>query len=206
MKYLTKEELMDITNKLLENPTRETLKMLSDKYSNEIKEENTLMPNLNGVNEVKVEPIEVALSGHTTVEENNNLVEKNEIESPVVIPSIYTQKSELPPVEQTNTILPNFETPKLEAPTFVNHNNESINFNGNIFDTPSPEVSNLMQTTDNFNSVPNTMPSTEVSITPTPFFSAPQELANNPIPVGGPVNNMVNHGPSMFGQFEQNYS
>ena len=32
MKYLSKEELEDITNELLENPTRETLKVLNNKY------------------------------------------------------------------------------------------------------------------------------------------------------------------------------
>lgn len=202
MKYLTKEELMDITNELLENPTRETLKILSDKYNDELKEENTVIQNLNEVSEVNVEPIPSSLP----VEENNNLLEKNEIESPVVTLPIDTQNTEIHQVEQLNTNLTNFELPKLETPTFINQNNESVNFNGNVFDTPVPNVGNLMQTTDNFNSIPNTMPTTEIPITPTPFFSAQQELANNPIPVGGPVNNMVNQSPSMFGQFEQNYS
>lgn len=198
MKYLTKEELMDITNKLLENPTRETLKILSDKYNNE----NKVIPNLNEVGEVKVETVTSPLP----VEVNNNLVEQNQMESPVVMPSVDTQNVQVEQVAQQNTTIPSFEMPKLETPAFTNQNNESINFNGNIFDTPTPIVGNLMQTTDNFNSIPNTTPSTEVPIAPTPFFSAPQELANNPIPVGGPVNNMVNQSPSMFGQFEQNYS
>ena len=33
MKYLSKKELEDITNELLENPTRETLKVLNNKYN-----------------------------------------------------------------------------------------------------------------------------------------------------------------------------
>ena len=33
MKYFTKEELVDITKELLENPTRETLKNLNNKYN-----------------------------------------------------------------------------------------------------------------------------------------------------------------------------
>lgn len=35
MKYLSKKELEDITNELLENPTRETLKVLNNKYNSE---------------------------------------------------------------------------------------------------------------------------------------------------------------------------
>ena len=202
MKYLTKEELMDIANKLLENPTRETLKMLSNKYSNEIKEDNIVTPNVSEIGEV--ESIPVIQTPPAAVEENNNLIEK--IESPVVIPAVDMQNNTVSPIEEQPVAIPNFVMPELDVPTFVNQNNESVNFNGNIFDTPSPTVGNLMQTTDNFNSVPNTMPSTEVPLTPTPFFSAQQELVNNPIPVSVPVNNMVNQGPSMFGQFEQNYS
>lgn len=202
MKYLTKEELMDITNELLANPTRETLRMLSDKYSDGKQEENTFMPNLNEISEIKVETVTSPLP----VEVNNNLIEQNQIESPVAMPSVDTQIIEIPQGEQTNTLPLSFEVPKLETPTFVNQNNESVNFNGNIFDTPTPNIGNLMQTTDNFNNMPNTMQTTEVPIAPAPFFSASQEPANNPIPVGGPVNNMVNQSPSMFGQFEQNYS
>ena len=35
MKYLSKEELEDITNELLENHKRETLKVLNNKYNSE---------------------------------------------------------------------------------------------------------------------------------------------------------------------------
>ena len=58
-----------------------------------------------------------------------------------------------------------------------------------------------MQTTDNFSSIPNTMPSTEVPVTGAPFFGPIDEQVNNPIP----VTNMPSQGPSMFGQLEQNY-
>lgn len=202
MKYLTKEELMDITDELLKNPTRETLKMLSYKYSEAKQDANAFMPSQNTANEVNTTTVSSAIP----VEVNNNLVEQNQMESSVVMPVVGTQNVELAPGEQVNTLPPVFEVPKLETPTFVNQNSESINFNGNIFDTQVSNVGNLMQTTDNFNTMSNTMPTTEVPIAPAPFFSAPQELANNPIPVGGPVNNMTNPSPSMFGQFEQNYS
>ena len=38
MKYFTKEELEDITNELLQEPTRGTLKNLNNKYNKEEKE------------------------------------------------------------------------------------------------------------------------------------------------------------------------
>ena len=41
MKYFTKEELEDITNELLQEPTRETLKNLNNKYN---KEEKVALP------------------------------------------------------------------------------------------------------------------------------------------------------------------
>lgn len=40
MKYFTLEELNEISRELLENPSRETLKKLSDKYNSEVEKEN----------------------------------------------------------------------------------------------------------------------------------------------------------------------
>ena len=101
--------------------------------------------------------------------------------------------------------MPSFELPKLETPVVNNQNNEPISFSGNLFEMPSQPIPNLMQTTDNFNSVPNTMPTTEVPVSPVPFFGPHTDTTSNPIPVGGPVNTMPNIGPTMFGQLEQNY-
>ena len=198
MKYLTKVELEDITKELIENPTREALKALNDKYNSELIEQS--------VPEVK--------TAQTTI--NEAVVEskpiENILETPVMVPTpnITMPITEISNTEFTNQnkIMPSFELPKLETPTINNQNNQPINFNGNIFDTPNTNVMNLMQTTDNFNSVPNimpkTMPNTEIPVGTAPFFSGNQEVVNNPIPVNGPVNNVPNQVPSMFGQFEKN--
>jgi len=218
VKYFTKEELEDITKELLENPTRETLRNLNEKYNNEFEEGNTLVQPTPNVVEV---PIEEPLS--TPVEPMiNEVVENGEqlsveptvvnqitnaVEEPVEVPapSFNMTSMESPKVEPANNVVPSFELPKLETPAFNNQSNEPVNFSGNIFDTPSQPIGNLMQTTDNFNTIPNTMPSTEVPVAPAPFFVNSPEVVSNPIPVGGPINNMPNMGPSMFGQFEQNY-
>lgn len=218
MKYFTKEELEDITKELLENPTRETLKSLNNKYNNENDEEKTLLQiTPEGVVEVSVpEPLPTPI-----VPMINEVVENKEAnpvvepiasmgESVVVpLPSSNTPSMELSKTESTlnyeNNVVPSFELPKLETPAFNNQNNEPVNFSGNLFDSSNQAIENLMQTTDNFNSMPNTMPSTEVPVAPAPFFVTSPEVVNNPIPVGGPANNMPMQGPSMFGQFEQNY-
>ena len=101
--------------------------------------------------------------------------------------------------------MPSFELPKLETPVVNNQNNEPISFSGNLFEMPSQSVANLMQTTDNFNSVPNTMPTTEVPVSPVPFFGPHTDTTSNPIPVGGPTSTMPNIQPTMFGQLQQNY-
>ena len=61
-----------------------------------------------------------------------------------------------------------------------------------------------MQTTDNFNvqeenKTPVEEAKTEVNV---PFFGGPTEAVNNPIPV---QEKPQSYGPTMFGQFEQNY-
>ena len=188
MNYFKREELEDITKELLENPTRETLKKLNEKY--------------NGI--VEVATIEVAPMAEVAplIEEPKTPV----VESPSVPVDNYV---EVPKVENnTNNIsfeIPSFELPKLETAVVNNQNNEPISFSGNLFDEPSQPLSNLMQTTDNFNSVPNTMPITEVPVSPVPFFGPHRDTTSNPIPVGGPTNTMPNIEPSMFGQLQQNY-
>ena len=223
MNYFTREELEDITKELLENPTRETLKKLNEKYNgivvetsiNEtpmvetspiIEEPQTLVvenPSAPLVNEVAVPEFVAPLSEITPT--------PNEEVAPVVnqTPAFEIPNVEVPKVENnTSNVsfeMPNFELPKLETPVVNNQNNEPISFSGNLFEMPSQSVANLMQTTDNFNSVPNTMPSTEVPVSPVPFFGPHTDTTSNPIPVGGPTNIIPNIEPSMFGQMQQNY-
>ena len=204
MKYFTKEELEDITSELLNNPTRETLKSLNDKY--------------NGVTEVveplakeevstNVEPPVMMTIPNSTVQEKPvepvaPVVNEPQVASP--IPSFNIPNIEVPKTENqvnnstTVAVQPSFELPKLETPTFNNQNNEPVSFSGDLWNLHQPEQqpSNLMQTTDNFNAVPTQAPTNEVPVTGAPFFSANPAPANNPIPV---------QGPTMFGQMQQNY-
>lgn len=217
MKYFTKEELEDITGELLANPTRETLKNLNDKYNgkNELGMEMVKeMPSINVAPPV-VETIEapsvVSPLPNPIVEENPIVeqipaVENRKEVNP--IPNFNVPNMEVPKFE--NAInnnaniaaeMPNFELPKLETPTFNNQNNEPVNFSGNLWDVQAPEVGNLMQTTDNFSAMPNTMSNTEVPVAGSPFFGPYQDPVNNPIP----VSNDPIPGPTMFGQIEQNF-
>lgn len=243
MKYFTKEELEDITKELVENPTRETLKKLNDKYngsteplilSNEtpvvetveapmpeivpaIAVEDPVSPMKNEVvNELSSSSVQLEspVGAPIPVVEDKPVVEQLPImeEQPVIspIPNFNVPNMETPKIESNSLNknstqeTPNFELPKLDTPIVSNQNNEPINFTGNLFET-GPSVANLMQTTDNFNSVPNTMPTTEVPVTGTPFFGPHVAPENNPIPVGGPVNNMPVNEQTMFGQMQQNY-
>lgn len=183
MKYLSKEELEDITNELLENPTRETLKVLNNKYNSEE----------NGV-------------------ETKSIVEPVKIDVPEV-PIAPEVKLDIPTFEVPNTTnTPESNTPNMNIPTFnipgsasvneVQNNNAQVNFSGNLWEPQMPTIGNMMETTDNFNTVQNTMPNTNPNIQNTPFFGQTTEPVNNPIP----VNNVPNNGPSMFGQIQQNYN
>jgi len=218
MNYFTREELEDITSELLANPTRETLKNLNEKYNGNtesVEEMVKEMPSIN-VEPPVVETIEaprVATPIPTPVVEAGPVVQ--EIPAPVVeeqpvvspIPNFNVPNMEIPKVENIMnasanvTEMPSFELPKLETPAFNNQNNEPVNFSGNLWEVPAPEMNNLMQTTDNFSAIPNAMPTTEVPVTPAPFFGPYQEQVNNPIP----VNNAPVQGPTMFGQMQQNF-
>lgn len=196
MKYFTKEELEDITKELMENPTRETLNKLNTKYngSSESLALQTEIPTIQTTPTVE----EVPVVEEAIIRTNENVINPISNES---VPSMEMPKPE------NNTIvseLPSFELPNLNIQTLEEQNNKPIEFTGNIFDT-GVQMGNLMQTTDNFNNIPNTMPNTEVSVTGTPFFGPHIAVDNNPIPVSGPANNIPNNGPSMFGQIEQNY-
>ena len=107
-----------------------------------------------------------------------------------------------PTVPVNNNI--NDNIPSLEVPQSVpvQNNNAQVNFSGNLWEPQMPTIGNMMETTDNFNTVQNTMPNTNPNIQNTPFFGPVTESVNNPIP----VNNVPNNGPSMFGQIQQNYN
>lgn len=209
MKYLSKEELEDITNELLENPTRETLKVLNNKYNSEE----------NGV-ETKsiVEPVkldiptfEVPNTTNTPESNTPNMniptfnipgsASVNEVQNNKPLGETIPISSE-PTVPVNNNI--NDNIPSLEVPQSVpvQNNNAQVNFSGNLWEPQMPTIGNMMETTDNFNTVQNTMPNTNPNIQNTPFFGPVTESVNNPIP----VNNVPNNGPSMFGQIQQNYN
>lgn len=209
MKYLSKEELEDITNELLENPTRETLKVLNNKYNSEE----------NGV-ETKsiVEPVkldiptfEVPNTTNTPESNTPNMniptfnipgsASVNEVQNNKPLGETIPISSELT-VPVNNNI--NDNIPSLEVPQSVpvQNNNAQVNFSGNLWEPQMPTIGNMMETTDNFNTVQNTMPNTNPNIQNTPFFGPVTESVNNPIP----VNNVPNNGPSMFGQIQQNYN
>lgn len=209
MKYFTKEELEDITKELIENPTRETLKSLNDKYngsaeplalSQETSNVENFVPAMPEV--IPTKAVEEPVRAPIPVVEEQPIV--NQVPN-FDIPNVEIPKIESNPVDNNNVQkTPNFELPKLETPVVNNQNNQPINFTGNLFET-GPSVANLMQTTDNFNSVASTMPTTEVPVNGVPFFGPHIGNENNPIPVAGPVNNMPANEPTMFGQMQQNY-
>ena len=98
MKYLSKKELEDITNELLENPTRETLKVLNNKYNSEE----------NGV-------------------ETKSIVEPVKIDAPEV-PIAPEVKLDIPTFEVPNTTnTPESNTPNMNIPTFNIPGSASVN-------------------------------------------------------------------------------
>lgn len=216
MKYLSKEELEDITNELLTNPTRETLKVLNSKYNSE---ENS------GETKSIVEPVKVdvpkAKLDIPTFEAPNTTNTPESTTSNMNIPTFNIPRSA--PVNEVQNNKPLGETipisseptvpvnnnindniPSLEVPQSMPVQNSStqVNFSGNLWEPQMPTIGNMMETTDNFNTVQNTMPNTNPNIQNTPFFGQTTEPVNNPIP----VNNVPNNGPSMFGQIQQNYN
>lgn len=216
MKYLSKEELEDITNELLTNPTRETLKVLNSKYNSE---ENS------GETKSIVEPVKVdvpeAKLDIPTFEAPNTTNTPESTTSNMNIPTFNIPRSA--PVNEVQNNKPLGETipisseptvpvnnnindniPSLEVPQSmpVQNNSTQVNFSGNLWEPQMPTIGNMMETTDNFNTSQNTMPNTNPNIQNTPFFGQTTEPVNNPIP----VNNVPNNGPSMFGQIQQNYN
>lgn len=216
MKYLSKEELEDITNELLENPTRETLKVLNNKYNSEengVETKSIVEPVKIDVPEVKLDIPTFEVPNTTNTPESNTpnmniptfnipgSASVNEVQNNKPLGETIPISSE-PTVPVNNNI--NDNIPSLEVPQSVpvQNNNAQVNFSGNLWEPQMPTIGNMMETTDNFNAVQNTMPNTNPNIQNTPFFGPVTESVNNPIP----VNNVPNNGPSMFGQIQQNYN
>lgn len=252
MKYFTKEELEDITNELLQEPTRETLKNLNNKYNKEEKvelpvQESVFNPpkesvannmpsfevptfNSGAFNMPKEEPVNTESIPVSTpsfevpafntpsspavevssqkgqVPSNLNIPNMNQTEA---MPNLQTNNFEVPtPVlEPTNYQPIGEQIPKLDNQVVNNQSNEPVNFSGNLYQQPTPEPINLMDTTDNFkidiNSTPNMNSGVNTNLNSNPFFGNPvneSNQVNNPIPVGG----QTTTGPSMFGQIMQN--
>lgn len=216
MKYLSKKELEDITNELLENPTRETLKVLNNKYNSEengVETKSIVEPVKIDVPEVKLDIPTFEVPNTTNTPESNTpnmniptfnipgSASVNEVQNNKPLGETIPISSE-PTVPVNNNI--NDNIPSLEVPQSVpvQNNNAQVNFSGNLWEPQMPTIGNMMETTDNFNTVQNTMPNTNPNIQNTPFFGPVTESVNNPIP----VNNVPNNGPSMFGQIQQNYN
>ena len=118
MNYFTKEELEDITNSLLENPSRDTLKELNIKYNGtedgaeEQKKQEDITPT--------IEPAIPSISVENTIPVSTETIGINPIPTPNVVPET---KVEGP--------VPTIEQPKMpEQPV----------------STSSPEIENTMAT------------------------------------------------------------
>lgn len=189
MKYLTKEELDHIAASLIENPSYETLKNLDNELASKY---NIGGPAVSEPTLSKVEPIPSAVN--------------EQVVSPLP-PVSEPMVAKGTPIQQ----VPSFELPKIEQANTNNINqnnvnNNPINFTGNLWE---PMGDNLMATTDNFNNMPAGNQNFEVPVSNGQFFGPQRESVPNQIPITGNQQVQTNQniqGPSMFGQFEQNYN
>lgn len=201
MKYLSREELEDIAKELVNNPTRETLKILNDKYNKvesqsfEASSMSSQEPLTEGVQNTTNPVFNIPGSAPTT-------------ELPKEEPSIPLSESTIPitsvPVTPSmnvniNDTIPSLEIPKESAPV---QNNTAVNFSGNLWEPQIPSIGNMMETTDNFNTVQNTVPNMNPNNQNIPFFGPSVQELNNQVPVNG----APKEEPSMFGQIQQNYN
>ena len=199
MKYLSREELEDIAKELVNNPTRETLKILNDKY-NKVESQSFEAPSTSSQ-----EPLKEGVQNTTTPVFN---MTENTTELPKEEPSIPLSESTIPITSMPETpsmnvnindTIPSLEIPKESAPV---QNNTAVNFSGNLWEPQMPSIGNMMETTDNFNTVQNTVPNMNPNNQNIPFFGPSVQEVNNPIPVNG----VPKEAPSMFGQIQQNYN
>ena len=125
-------------------------------------------------------------------ETTGQLNPSNPSSSTLLTPNLNIQES-----SQNNNI-PNLEMPKLET---IQSNNNPVEFNGNLWEPQNTMMNNMMQTTDNFNAAMTNNNAT--SMEEIPFFQPNLNTVNNPMPVNEPPKV---EGPTMFGQFEQNFN
>lgn len=212
MNYFTKEELEDITNSLLERPSRDTLKELNNKY-NGVEEQKEIVKE-------EVKQIEPNIPSFTVEEPTPNVeqVEKPTAEIPVNMQNTYTEPTiNIPVVEEIKQNVeepisanpqttvepliggfPEFKIHNPAEPSGQNieqpvnpviQNTNPLNFQGNIFETQQ-NPNTYMQTAP-----VNEQTAVNTNLNSNPFFvSKPQ---------GIPQNNMQS-GPSMFGQIINN--
>lgn len=139
MQYFTKEELEDITNSLLQEPSRETLKRLNNKYNKEEIKEETVVPSFDIPtfnNEVSAEPEkESNLESPAINQQSFNVPEFNipftsgEVNNAPVQEPVGVSNSK--PEAQSNIDIPN-----------MNSNMAIPNLPTNNFEVPKPEVNN----------------------------------------------------------------
>ena len=199
MKYLSREELEDIAKELVNNPTRETLKILNDKY-NKVESQSFEAPSTSSQ-----EPLKEGVQNTTTPVFN---MTENTTELPKEEPSIPLSESTIPITSMPETpsmnvnindTIPSLEIPKESAPV---QNNTAVNFSGNLWEPQMPSIGNMMETTDNFNTMQNTVPNMNPNNQNIPFFGPGVQEVNNQVPVSG----TPKEAPSMFGQIQQNYN
>lgn len=197
MKYLSREELEDIAKELVNNPTRETLKILNDKY-NKVESQSFEAPSTSSQ-----EPLKEGVQNTTTpvfnMTENTTKLSKEELSIPVSESTIPITSVPETPSMNTNDMIPSLEIPKESIPV---QNNTAVNFSGNLWEPQMPSIGNMMETTDNFNTVQNTVPNMNPNNQNIPFFGPGVQEVNNQVPVNG----VPKEAPSMFGQIQQNYN
>ena len=266
MKYFTMEELDYIAKELIDNPSSETLKRLSDKYNEDERTTNnsnwTEVQNNGGqsqdlsINNNILESIDIKQGTNNSIpnlpaNDNQSAIKTEEMSSNINTTNYPTLSEELSiktpvwePINKTNNMLfnesinfkqekeannigqlgtvnPSFKTPLMpnltqEAPQINNApnlempkleinpaNNNLVQFNGNLWEPQNAMMSNMMQTTDNFNTTMKQTPNNLTSTEEVPFFQQNPSMVNNPIPVNDPPKV---EGPTMFGQFEQDYN
>ena len=225
MNYFTKEELEDITNSLLENPSRDTLKELNTKYNGtedgveEQKKQEDITP--------IIEPVIPSISVETTIpvstETNGinpipapNVVPETKVEEPVAVPTIEQPKMPEQPVstplpETENTMATGFPEFKIHNPGELNmtnagqseplpgtptlQNTPPLEFQGNIFES-QPNTNNFTAPQPSTN--PNEQmvsPNMNTNFNSNPFFGSPMPNGTQP---------NIQTGPSMFGQIMNN--
>lgn len=183
MKYFTKEELEDITNELLANPTRETLKSLNEKYN------------------VAEEARDESASSIIPQVENMNIAEETKpaLDNPFINQEIpNTENSENNSIPSTaEAQIPSLELPIME-PQANPSNSNPVPFSGNLWENQAPNLS-MMETTDNFNGMQQVNSQPQVAPIPPMDFNA------SPTDPVAPAEVNPNPGPTMFAEAQQNY-